>query len=195
MKVTIDLENLETLVQTTMEKNIETIVNKQISLTVNEVAERLAEKVIKEKVSENFQRFVDEYIVNTKIKIGGSYWDNTEDQEYTVEQYIKKELKDRLDSNKLKAKKPGRSSSYSDDFEQVSFEEYIKRQFNFDDMIKKELDKFMDDIRKQINKTMKETFDNSTKNMLSTAVLNILNANDTYRQIENNIKCIADKQV
>ena len=90
MKVTIDLENLETLVQTTMEKNIETIVNEQISLTVNEVAERLAEKVIKEKVSENFQRFVDEYIVNTKIKIGGSYWDNTEDQEYTVEQYIKK---------------------------------------------------------------------------------------------------------
>lgn len=195
MKVTIDLENLETLVQTTMEKNIETIVNEQISLTVNEVAERLAEKVIKEKVSENFQRFVDEYIVNTKIKIGGSYWDNTEDQEYTVEQYIKKELKDRLDSNKLKAKKPGRSSSYSDDFEQVSFEEYIKRQFDFDDMIKKELDGFMDSIRKQVNQTMKETFDNSTKNMLSTAVLNILNANDTYRQIENNIKCIADKQV
>ena len=195
MKVTIDLENLETLVQTTIEKNIETIVNEQISLTVNEVAERLGEKVIKDKVSENFQRFVDEYITNTKIKTGGSYWDNTEDQEYTVEQYIKKELKDRLDSNKLKAKKPGRSSSYSDDFEQVSFEEYIKRQFDFDDMIKKELDKFMDDIRKQVNKTMKETFDNSTKNMLSTAVLNILNANDTYRQIENNIKCIADKKV
>ena len=162
MKVTIDLENLETLVQTTIEKNIETIVNEQISLTVNEVAERLGEKVIKDKVSENFQRFVDEYITNTKIKTGGSYWDNTEDQEYTVEQYIKKELKDRLDSNKLKAKKPGRSSSYSDDFEQVSFEEYIKRQFDFDDMIKKELDKFMDDIRKQVNKTMKETFDNST---------------------------------
>lgn len=41
---------------------------------------------------------------------------------------------------------------------------------------------------------MKKTFDNSTKNMLSNAVLGILSANDTYRQIENNIKCIADKQ-
>lgn len=39
-------------------------------------------------------------------------------------------------------------SSYSDDFEQVSFEEYINRQFDFDEMIKKDLDKFMDDIRK-----------------------------------------------
>ena len=69
------------------------------------------------------------------------------------------------------------------------------RQFDFDDMIKKDLDKFMDDIRKQVNKTMKETFDNSTKSMLSNAVLSILGANETYRQIENNIKCIADKQV
>lgn len=195
MKVTIDLENLETLVQITMEKNIENIVKEQIEGTVRNVADNLAKKVIEEKVSENFQRFVDEYITTTKIKVGGNYWDNTEEHEYTVEQYVKKELKNRLDSGKLRAKKKGRTSSYSDDFEQVSFEEYINRQFDFDEMIKKDLDKFMDDIRKQVNKTMKETFDNSTKNMLSTAVLNILGANETYRQIENNIKCIADKQV
>ena len=41
---------------------------------------------------------------------------------------------------------------------------------------------------------MKEAFDNSTKNMLSATVLNILNANETYRKLENNIKCIADKR-
>lgn len=195
MKVTIDLENLESLVQNTMETNIENIVKEQIEGTVRKVAADLAEKIIKEKVSENFQRFVDEYIANTKIKVGGDYWGDIEEKEYTVEQYIKKELKDRLDSNRLRAKKKGRTSSYSDDFEYVSFEEYINRQFDFDDMIKKDLDKFMDDIRKQVNQTMKETFDNSTKSMLSNAVLNILGANETYRRIENNIKCIADKQV
>lgn len=195
MKVTIDMENLETLVQTTMEKNIENIVKEQIEGTVRKVADDLSKKVIADEVSENFQRFVDEYIANTKIKVGGNYWDDTEEQEYTVEQYIKNELKDRLDSGKLRVKKKGHTSSCSDDFEQVSFEEYINRQFDFDEMIKKDLDKFMDDIRKQVNKTMKETFDNSTKSILSTAVLNILGANETYRQIENNIKCIADKQV
>lgn len=195
MKVTIDLENLETLVQTTMEKNIENIVKEQIEGTVRKVADNLAKKIVEEKVSENFQRFVDEYIATTKIKVGGGYWDNTEEHEYTVEQYIKKELKDRLDSKKLRVKKKGYTSSYSDDFEQVSFEEYIDRQFDFDEMIKKDLDKFMDDVRKQVNKAMKETFDNSTKSMLSSAVLSILGANETYRQIENNIKCIADKQV
>lgn len=195
MKVTIDLENLESLVQTTMENNIESIVKEQIEDTVKKVADDLATKVIEGKVSENFQRFVDEYIATTKIEVGGSFWDDTNKQEYTVEQYIKKELRDRLDSKTLKAKKKGHTSSYSDDFETVSFEEYINRRFDFDEMIKKDLDKFMDDIRKQVNKVMKETFDNSTKSMLSNAVLNILGANETYRKIENNIKCIADKQV
>lgn len=195
MKVTIDLENLESLVQNTMDTNIENIVKEQIERTVREVADNLAKKTIKEKVSENFQRFVDEYITNTKIKVGGDYWGDTEEKEYTVEQYIKKELKDRLESKRLQAKKRDRTSSYDSDYESVTFEEYIFRRFDPEEMIKKDLDKFMDDIRKQVNETMKKTFDNSTKSMLSNAVLNILGANETYRQIENNIKCIADKQV
>lgn len=195
MKVTIDLENLENLVQTTMEKNIENIVKTQVESAVHEVADDLAKKEIRDTVADNFQRFVDEYIATTKITVGGGYWGDTERKEYTVEQYIKNELKNKLESKTLRVKKKGRSSSYSDDYEDVSFEEYIKRQFNFENDIKKVLDTFMDDIRTQVNTTMKNTFDAATKNMLSTAVLNILGANETYRQIEHNIKCIADKQV
>ena len=194
MKVTLELDNLENIVQTTLEKNLGNVVKEQIADIVKKTADNLIKDTINTQVSKNFQHFVDEYITTKKIKVGGSYWDNEPEQEYTVEQYIKKELKDRLDSKKLRTKKKGHTSSYNDDFENVSFEEYINRQFDFDDMIKKDLDKFMDDIRKQVNTTMKETFDNSTKSMLSNAVLNILSANDTYRQIENNIKCIADKQ-
>jgi len=196
MKVTIDLENLEGLVKGTIETNIETVVKEQVESVVKKTIEKLAKDTVNDVVSSNFERFVNEYITGTVIKVGGgNYWDNEETKEYTVEQYIKSELKARLESKTLKAKKKGRTSSYSDDYETVTFEEYISRQFNFDEMIMKDLDKFMDDIRKNVNKTMKDTFDNSTKNMLSTAVLSILSANDTYKQIENNIKCIADKQV
>lgn len=106
----------------------------------------------------------------------------------------KPQLKEKLDSKKLKLKKQDSYGRYTNNYEEVSFETYISRQFDPSEEIKKELDTFMDDIRKQVNTTMKETFDNSTKSMLSNAVLSILSANDTYRQIENNIKCIADKQ-
>lgn len=194
MKVTLELDNLENIVQTTLEKNLENVVKEQIADIVKKTADNLIKDTIITQISENFQRFVDEYITTKKIKVGGSYWDNEPEQEYTVEQYIKQQIKERLDSKQLKVKKKGRSGSYSDDYENVTFEQYISCQFDFTEAIKKELDTFMNDIRKQVNTTMKETFDNSTKNMLSNAVLGILSANDTYRQIENNIKCIADKQ-
>lgn len=195
MKITIDLENLESIIETTIENNIESIIKEQVKNSVIQKIDGLAKKEISNAVSENFQRFVDEYIKTTTIKVGGSsYWDEEEPKEYTVEQYIKHELKNRLESKKLKVKKVGRNSSYDSDFEEVSFEEYIKRAFNPEDLIKKDLDKFMDCVRKDINTTMKEVFDNSTKNMLSNAVLNILTENDTYKKIESNIKCIADKR-
>lgn len=194
MKVTLELDNLENIVQTTLEKNLENVVKEQIADIVKKTADNLIKDIINTQVSENFQHFVDEYITTKKIKVGGSYWDNEPEQEYTVEQYIKQQLKEKLDSKKLKLKQMDSYGRYTNNYEEVSFETYISRQFDPNEMIKKELDAFMDDIRKQVNTTMKETFDNSTKSMLSNAVLSILSANDTYRQIENNIKCIADKQ-
>lgn len=194
MKITLELDNLENIVQTTLEKNLENVVKEQIADIVKKTADNLIKDTINTQVSENFQHFVDEYITTKKIKVGGSYWDNEPEQEYTVEQYIKQQLKEKLDSKKLKLKQKDSYGRYTNNYEEVSFETYISRQFDPDEMIKKELDAFMDDIRKQVNTTMKETFDNSTKSMLSNAVLSILSANDTYRQIENNIKCIADKQ-
>lgn len=194
MKITLELDNLENIVQTTLEKNLENVVKEQIADIVKKTADNLIKDTINTQVSEHFQHFVDEYIMTKKIKVGGSYWDNEPEQEYTVEQYIKQQLKEKLDSKKLKTKQKDSYGRYTNNYEEVSFETYISRQFDPDEMIKKELDAFMDDIRKQVNTTMKETFDNSTKSMLSNAVLSILSANDTYRQIENNIKCIADKQ-
>ena len=194
MKVTLELDNLENIVQTTLEKNLENIVKEQITDIVEKTANDLLKDTINTQVSENFQHFIDEYITTKKIKVGGSYWDNEPEQEYTVEQYIKQQLKEKLDSKKLKLKQKDSYGRYTNNYEEVSFETYISRQFDPSEEIKKELDAFMNDIRKQVNTTMKKTFDNSTKSMLSNAVLSILSANDTYRQIENNIKCIADKQ-
>ena len=190
MKAIIDMENLEAMIERNLNDHLEVIINEQVENCVKRKIEELARNVIAEKVTENFQKFVDEYISTTKIKVGGnSYWDDDEVKEFTVEQYIKYELKNRLESKKLHVKSNNRYS----DYEEVSFEDYIKSQFNTNDLIKADLDSFLDEVREQINQTVKDTFDKSTKDMLSNTVLSILTANDTYRKIENNIKCIADK--
>ncbi len=52
----------------------------------------------------------------------------------------------------------------------------------------------MDEVRQQVNRDVKAAFDESTKAMLSSAVLQVLMANDTYKKIESNISSIADKE-
>ena len=61
-----------------------------------------------------------------------------------------------------------------------------------DNEVKAYLDKEIIKIRDEINKNIKTTFDESTRNMLSQSVLNILMANDTYKKIESNIASIAN---
>lgn len=79
MKAIIDMENLEAMIERNLNDHLEVIINEQVESCVKGKIEKLANKVITEKVTENFQRFVDEYISTTKIRIGGnSYWDDDE---------------------------------------------------------------------------------------------------------------------
>ena len=69
MKVTLDLEGLGQIIESTVSDNLESVINKQVEKCVEKKIDELAKSVIAEKVSENFQRFVDEYITTTKIKL------------------------------------------------------------------------------------------------------------------------------
>ena len=188
MKVTVDMENMSEIIKTAIEKNLETIIKEQVEETVKKSIDCVAKDVINDAVSKNYQRFVDEYIKNTKIKVGGGLWGDSDIKEYTVEEYINHELQKCMDGKTLTV-----SDRYGND-KKMSFEEYIKKKFNPSAEISSQIDEFMTDVRDDINKSMKECFDESTKAMLSNTVLNILNANDTYRKLERDIKCIASKK-
>ena len=49
-------------------------------------------------------------------------------------------------------------------------------------------------IRDSINARIKEMFDSSTRQMLSDNILQVLMANETYRKMQENIACIADRR-
>lgn len=75
MKAIIDMENLEAMIERNLNDHLEVIINEQVENCVKGKIEELARNAIAEKVTENFQKFVDEYISTTKIKVGGnSYW-------------------------------------------------------------------------------------------------------------------------
>ena len=191
MKITFEMDNLQDLIEKSVSGNIEEAVKSQVEDTIKEQVTKLGGDIISEVVTKNFNEFVNDYITNTKITVRKEdFWGDADVNEYTVEEYIKKCLKERLDNEKFKTK-----NKY-DRYEEVTFDDYIKNHYvgYMEKEIEKKMDSYFIDIRDQINRTMKETFDNTTKDMLSSTVLNILTQNNTYKQLENNIKSIATKQ-
>jgi hypothetical protein len=69
MKVTLELDNLENIVQTTLEKNLGNVVKEQIADIVKKTADNLIKDTINTQVSKNFQRFVDDYIATKRLKL------------------------------------------------------------------------------------------------------------------------------
>ena len=160
---------------------------------VKDAVDKKVKESIETVVSKNLASFVDDYIKNTQVKVGGGYWVESPEETLTVEQFIKRQLKDQMESKTLKCKKEGKKSSYDSDYENVSFETYINRTFDVTSLIQKELDSFMNSTKKEINAKIKESFTSTTKNMLSESVFNVLMNNDTYRKIQDNVACIADR--
>ena len=76
---------------------------------------------------------------------------------------------------------------------EVSIEEYINSRIEFS-AIQKDIDMEIRRIRDSINARIKEMFDSSTRQMLSDNILQVLMANETYRKMQENIACIADRR-
>jgi len=126
------------------------------------------------------KEMIDGIYKNEKITVGGG-WDEKR-EELTFEQFVKREIKKIIQNGKFEDK-----HGYP-----VSFEDYFTKE-----CVNSDIERFMrtnvDEMRKSINSKLKTLFDQQTKDLLSDTVLNILMASDTYKNIENGVKRLADK--
>ena len=159
---------------------------------------------IKEKIqyaaSDIIKGIVQDFMDNEKIQIGGSsVWDDEPKEELTLTQYAKRCVKDCIENSRFRIVKSFEKDRYNKgryraETQEYTFEEYLLQHLGIDNEVKGYLDKQVDEVRQQVNRDVKAAFDESTKTMLSNAVLQVLMANDTYKKIESNISCIADRQ-
>lgn len=161
----------------------------------NEIISDLKKEVLKDlkddiqnniaKMSYDIVRDVYE---NEKVIIGG--W-GKEKQEISVKQYLLNEIRDSFKDGKFITKE---KDNWGDvETREVSIKDYIDSKIKFD-AIQNDIDREIDQIRKNINTRIKDMFDSSTRQMLSDNVLQVLMANETYQKIQGNIACIADKK-
>lgn len=124
---------------------------------------------------------IDDIYKNEKITVGGG-WDEKQ-EELTFEQFVKREIKKIIQKGKFEDKR-----GYS-----TSFEDYFTKECVNSD-IERFMSKNVDEMRKSINSKLQTLFDQQTKNLLSDTVLKVLMASDTYQNIENSVKRLADKK-
>lgn len=184
MKLTLELENLEQIVKTTLNENLESVITDTIkSLAKDEVSNK-AKVIIEKIVNREISKYIREYIETATITFGGG-WDR-ETKTCTVKEYLQSRMNECLQNKTFK--KEDRYGSYS---QTISFEEYIKSQIDINGEIKKRLKEFAEDIRKDVNENINQIFTESTKNTLSETVLSVLMATETYQKITNSVKMIA----
>lgn len=115
------------------------------------------------------------------VKIGGGW--KEEVKEYTMREYVLVTLKERILSGRVKGKTEYNNDSFSDWFQQQCMP----------DNIKNVIDREIDSVRKSINNKIKSIFDETTKKMLSDAILGLLSEDETYKKICAGITSMTDK--
>lgn len=190
MKLTIDMENLEELVQAAAEENTRAVVKDAVETTAKKYISENLRSVIEGICQDTMEKHICEYITSAKINIDGGWYDDTAET-YTVEQYIKKCLGDVLENKTLK--RVYKDSSGYKRSENVTFEEFIRNEFDADKLIGDKLHTFMENVKKDINQNIETMFTDTAKSMLSDTVFNVLMKNETFQKMNDNIKCLADK--
>ena len=188
MKLTLDMENLGNLVEEAIKENLNNVIEQEVHNVIAQKVNNSAKEIIDNVVNEKLTSYVNEYIKTATVSVGGGW--NSDPKTYTVEEYIKQQISEILQNGKLKTR--DRYGDYKND---VTFEEFIKREFDASAYVQKALESFMKKVKDDINQNVNAMFNQTTREALSSAVMNLLCNNATFLDMQDNIKRIANGTV
>lgn len=183
MNLNVDLESLKrdiiSSVKGELKKEIINEIKKDlIKKTYTQTVEPQLEEIkmtMTNLVGDLLRAEIESYYTEKKITIGGGYMSDGA-KEYTVQEYTQKLLAESMENGKINFKK----SKYDSDTYKI--DEYI-----LDKCIASETKSFMDkkikSIQKDIDKTVRNTFETSVEKMMSEVALGVLKSNATYNEI------------
>lgn len=189
MKVTIEMENLQTIIEESAKINTQKAVDEAIHDVARENVDKVLRGKIEEIVNKAIAGYVDDYLKTTKIHIGGG-WDSKDVEEYTAEEYLKKQIKEIIENGVFVTKEKDRWGDYTE--KKKTFKEYIDEQINPESVVKPYIDKMAKQIKDDVNRKVKSAFDEAMRNTLADNVFAIVSSSDTYRTVTNNLKLLGE---
>lgn len=202
LKVEFDMENVCFGIINEVKNRLRNELYSEVLKEVKEDIVKDIKQTIMTSTGEIIKDIIVDFMKNEKITVGGDCWGNTKAEEYTLMDYAKKCIGEAIQNTKFTVVTEIKEENdrwsgrrYRITTKDYKFDEFVNTQLGIGNEIQKYLTEQIGDIKNQVNKDMKNLFDKATKDMLSESVLNVLMANDTYKRIQNQVACIADRTV
>ena len=199
LKVEFDMENMCFGIVSKIKTQLKEELYESVLAEVKEDIVKDIKQTIMTSTGEIIKELIVDFMKNEKITVGGDYWGNTKAEEYTLMDYAKKCIGEAIHDTKFTVVTEIKEENdrwsgrrYRIVTKEYKFNEFINTQLGIGNEIQEFLVRQICDVKEQVNKNMRNAFDDATKKMLSESVMNVLLANDTYKKIQNQVACIAD---
>lgn len=189
MKVTIDLENLQGILESTLNENCENAISDTLQQVVREKVDRTIKSSSDAAINSAVERYINEYLSETKIRVGNE-WSGDGVKEYTIEEYLKKSISEIFDSKVLTVKEKDRWGSTFE--KKVGFRDYIESKTDVEHAIKPHLDKLAKSIRDDVNCKIKSMFDEAMRTTLADNVFQIVASSETYQKVKGSLSLLGE---
>lgn len=158
-------EYIKETIYNTIENTISNIINDNVKSIVKDTYEEKIKKITEESIKMLVEKEIVDFMSND-ITIGGG-WDSpsrTISRTEYLNESVKKMLNEKLDDKGIRREVEAIAS--------------------------KQIDSFMRNTRDEINRGIKNYFDEATKQVLTENVVSMLMCNDTYKKLANSMGCL-----
>ncbi len=189
MKVTIEMDNLQAMIEAAAKQNTQEVIEDWVRQTTTSILDRDYKDIINEVVTSKMKEYITTYIDCYQISVGGGF-DGTPVQYYTPREYINKIISDTFRDKKLTTYV---ERSYGGrDKKEVTFEELIKDHLNPTFEIQRHMEALGKSVKSEVSSLLKKEYDKSLQNALSGVIMDVIMENEAFKNVNDNIKRLGE---
>lgn len=190
MKITIEMENLNSIIEQAVERNTSEVIEEFVKHQTKDILEKNYSAMIEEEVTKRMEEYISTYIENYQIAMGGNGLSDATIQYYTPREYINKTIDDIFRDKKFTTVE---ENCYGDKCKkEISFEQFVKEHLNPTAQIKRHMESLAKGVKSDVNSLLKNEYDKALRDALSGVVMDVIMQNDAFKNINNNIKRLGD---
>lgn len=190
MKITIEMENLNKIVEETVKNNTEETIQDYVAQKTKSILDESYRDIIDEQINSAIKQSIQTYLDCYQIQVGNPF-NGEELRTFTPREYINHTISE-IFEKKMFTKEVEDSWSGQKKVKTTTFEEYMKLHFDFASEIKKYMDSFAAGLRREVKNKLESEYNRATREALSDVVMDTIMENEKFKNISNSIKRLGE---